>query len=371
MKNSKHSVLIVDDQRINIMEISNALRPDCIIFAAGNGPDALEVAHQKPDIILLDIEMPVMNGLQALKQIMATQPTAVLMFSSLTKEGSQETIEALSSGAVDFIPKDSSYFDVSSVKDELIKKITELGSDKYLKRMFKTKYPVASTTAPTETTPKKILETKTVIPTGSAIKPHYLTSKFRPSPNDIKVICIGISTGGPVALQEVIPSLPANYPVPILIVQHMPPHFTESLARRLDSTSKITVVEASDGMSVKPGYAYIAKGGFQMTITKQHTISINSNFPTELFKPSVNVMLNSVVEVYNDRAVGIIMTGMGNDGQQGLAALNKQGGYVIAQEPESCVVAGMPRSVIDNKIAHEIQPLSSIAGSMIALFAAK
>ncbi|MDR0927276.1 MAG: chemotaxis response regulator protein-glutamate methylesterase [Ignavibacteria bacterium] len=359
-------LLLVDDSLFmrNSLKKILAIPEIEIVDTAANGKEAVEKnLEYNPDLILLDIEMPVMNGLDALKKIMETNPTAVLMFSTLTQDGAKETVEALSLGALDFIPKQASYFDVSSTRDDLVKKIVALGSNKFLKANLKAKYakkgrpqePQAPAPAPGKT---------------QRVMPNYIAQRKRPNPKDIRLVCIGISTGGPVALQEVIPHIPKDLPVPIMIVQHMPPLFTESLAKRLDASSPITVVEAQDGEHLKAGTVYIGKGGFQMTVTKGNTISISKEPANELFKPAVNVMMNSVVDVYHERAVGIIMTGMGNDGQIGMTKLNEAGGYVIAQEPESCVVAGMPRAVIDNKIAHEVQPLHHIAGTIASLFQA-
>lgn len=336
-----------------------------IIDTASNGKEAVEKnIALDPDLILLDIEMPVMNGLVALKKIMETNPVPVLMFSSLTQDGAQETIEALSLGALDFVPKQSAYFDVSLAKEDLIQKIVQLGSNKFLRANIKAKYARLAKTLETSKTDEDTQPQQHVVKT----RPNYQTNRNRPNPNDVKLICIGISTGGPAALQEVIPLLSADLPVAVLVVQHMPPLFTESLAKRLDQSSQIKVCEATDGEIIKPGVVYIAKGGMQMTVTRKNTIALSDKPTNELFKPSVNVLLDSVVDVYQNKAIGIIMTGMGNDGKNGLTKLANAGGYVIAQEPETCVVAGMPRSVIEANIAHEIQPLNNMAGTIAAIF---
>ncbi len=366
-------VLLVDDSlfmRNSLKKLLNVPELE-IIDTASNGQEAVEKNLQlEPDVILLDIEMPVMNGIAALKQIMATRPTAVIMFSTLTQDGAAETIEALSHGAVDFIPKSSSYFDVSSVKDEIVSKLVSFGRNTSFRSGFKKTFkPSGNAQIPTakgESLAKNLTQVL-----GEKIKPvppKYQTNRRRPEPEDIKVITIGISTGGPVALQELIPHLPANLPVSILIVQHMPPLFTETLAKRLDQASKISVKEAADGDILKPGVAYIAKGSKQMVISRRKTIQLTDEPAGELFKPSVNVMINSVVDVYRGNAVGIIMTGMGNDGCVGLKNLESAGGYIIAQSPDSCVVAGMPKAVIDAKIAHEIHPLRDLANVVSSLF---
>ncbi|MCL2038864.1 MAG: chemotaxis-specific protein-glutamate methyltransferase CheB [Bacteroidetes bacterium] len=359
-------LLLVDDSIFMRNAIKKMLAvPEIeIIGTANNGKEAVEKnLSLHPDVILTDIEMPVMDGLEEIKQVMATNPTPIIVFSSLSKEGSEVTMKALEYGALDFVSKESTPQESSTAKDELIKKIVAWGSNKFVRANLKAKF---SRSGHTQTAIQP--EPKIVPKTQSLVSPNYTGNKRRPKAEDIKIVCIGISTGGPVALQEVIPAISANYPVPILIVQHMPPHFTASLANRLDQTSALKVVEAEDGIQLKPGTVYIAKGGYQMLVSKHDTLQVTDKIKGELFNPSVNVMVNSVVDVYKDKAVGIIMTGMGNDGQIALNNLNKAGGYVIAQSKDSCVVAGMPGSVIDNKIAHEVQPLHNIAGTISSFF---
>jgi two-component system chemotaxis response regulator CheB len=360
-------LLLVDDSIFMRNAIKKILTvPEIeIVGTASNGKEAVEKnLALNPDVILTDIEMPVMNGLEEIKQIMATNPTAIIVFSTLSQEGSEITMKAMEYGALDFVSKEASSFDISSSKEELVKKIVALGANKFIKANLKAKF----TRSNKQLVPYLQLKPTIVDVKTTAITPNYVSTKYRPKPEDIKIVCIGISTGGPVALQEIIPGIPASYPVPILVVQHMPPHFTASLANRLNQSSEINVVEAEDGTILKAGTVYIAKGGYQMIVTKRNTLHISNEIKGELFNPSVNVMLNSVVDVYKNQAVGIIMTGMGNDGQTGLTNLNKAGGYVIAQSKDSCVVSGMPSSVIDNNIAHEIQPLNNIAGTITALF---
>ena len=359
-------LLLVDDSIFMRNAIKKVLSvPEIeIVGTANNGKEAVEKnLLLNPDVILTDIEMPIMNGLDEIKQVMETNPTPIIVFSSISVEGSEVTMKALEYGALDFVTKDTTAFDISHVKDDLIKKIVTLGSNKFIKANLKAKFSRSSN--------KSATISKETIPTPKhnvVALPNYVGKRHRPSPDDIKIVCIGISTGGPVALQEVIPGIPENYPVPILIVQHMPPHFTANLANRLNQSSAINVVEAEDGIELKAGTVYIGKGGYQMLVTKHNKLQVTDKIEGQLFNPSVNVMVNSIVEVYKDKAVGIIMTGMGNDGQIGLTNLNKAGGYIISQSKESCVVAGMPGSVIDNNIAHEIQPLHCIAGTITALF---
>ena len=366
-------VLLVDDS----LFMRNALRkmlstPEIdVVGTALNGEEAVEKnLSLNPDIILLDIEMPIMNGLVALKHIMETNPVPVIMFSSLTKEGANETLEALSLGAVDFVPKQTSVdFNINAYKNELIEKIIHFGSNAFLRSNLKARYKKTSPRTTIQVEPR---ESKTPIQGNTKyatpVEPKYKTDRKRPKASDIKIIGIGISTGGPGSLQEVIPLIDPNIPVPIVIVQHMPPLFTATLAKRLDQISTINVKETEDGEYLKPGTVYIAKAGSQVIVTRKHTIAHTNEPPNQLFNPSVNVLIDSMNKVYNGDVVGIIMTGMGNDGCAALTELAKSGGYVISQDIDSCVVAGMPKAVIDAKIAHEIHPLRDIAGTINALF---
>ncbi|MGB9852089.1 MAG: protein-glutamate methylesterase/protein-glutamine glutaminase [Candidatus Kapaibacteriota bacterium] len=357
MNNRKIKLLIVDDSIFMRQALSKIFsQPDIeIVGLARNGREAVQMAAElSPDIITMDIEMPVMNGLEALREIMKTNPIPVLMVSTLTSEGADATLEALSLGAVDFITKKSNFTEMNSLKDELLSKVRNIAQNSDIKnRLIRRKLLQKLQ----ETHHKKQLppsERESVETTTTGIIP-----KQRPKPEEIDVVGIGISTGGPAALQEVFTQLPSGLQFPILIVQHMPPLFTKSLANRLNSLSQLTVKEAENMDVLQDGFVYIAPGGMQMTINKQGRIVISSE-PNTLFKPSADVMFKSVAEVFGSHTVGIIMTGMGNDGTEGLRLVSEKGGYVIAQSPDSCVVAGMPGSVISAKIANEIVPLKEI-----------
>jgi two-component system chemotaxis response regulator CheB len=192
--------------------------------------------------------------------------------------------------------------------------------------------------------------------------------RARPKPGDICIITIGISTGGPVALQKMIKDLPADLPVPVLIAQHMPPHFTASLAKRLDNMTALSVAEGEDGVRIKPGQIYLAPGGRQMTINRHMRLTVSDEYPNEIYKPSVNIMVNSAIESFGNRTVGMIMTGMGRDGFDALSKLHAAGGYIIAQSEDSCIVPGMPRAVIQAGIADEVYPLDNLASAIASLF---
>jgi two-component system chemotaxis response regulator CheB len=207
-------------------------------------------------------------------------------------------------------------------------------------------------------------------PAPSQTKPLHevrLTGRKRPAAGHAKVIVLGVSTGGPLALHQVVPRLPKDFPVGMLIVQHMPAHFTKSLADRLNTLSHVVVREAQDGDVLEPGLVLIAPGGLHLKIGKdQRTIHVTPDPSETLHRPSVDVTAESVVEAFGGHAVGVIMTGMGRDGSAGLKKLNAKGGYVIAQDEESCVVYGMPKAVVDEGIADEVQPLEQLADAIAA-----
>ncbi|MEJ5286344.1 MAG: Chemotaxis response regulator protein-glutamate methylesterase CheB [Candidatus Kapaibacterium sp.] len=356
MNEKKIKLLIVDDSIFMRQALSKIFsQPDIeIVGLARNGKEAVQMAAElSPDVITMDIEMPVMNGLDALREIMKTNPTPVLMVSTLTSEGADATLEALSLGAVDFITKKSNFTEMGSLKDELLAKVRNIAHNSEVKnRLIRRR--LLQKLQESQTRQGLSREATTDVSTKSEVQ-----FKARPNPQDIDVVGIGISTGGPAALQEVFSQLPGDLPFPILIVQHMPPLFTKSLANRLNSLSKVNVKEAENMDILQNGWAYIAPGGLQMTVNKQGRIVISPE-PNTLFKPSADVMFSSLAEVFGSHTVGIIMTGMGNDGTEGLRLISGKGGYVIAQAPDTCVVAGMPGSVISAKIANEIVPLKDI-----------
>jgi two-component system, chemotaxis family, protein-glutamate methylesterase/glutaminase len=387
-------VLIVDDSAFVRKALTSMLQGEAdveVVGLASNGQEAIDRAVElKPDIITLDVEMPVMNGLEALKII-----------SSLTSEGAAATIEAMSLGAVDFIPKQSTLTVQHTMKEELLGKIRALGQNQSLKsrlsrtqqilgalsfRSTKSSQPDAkSPSSDTQNLERlslqeRIAKRRESLKTDSsdtnampslastkALSEVRLTGRKRPVANTMKVVVLGVSTGGPLALHQVIPRLPADMPVGMLIIQHMPAHFTKSLADRLNSLSHVRVREAQDNDVLEPGLILIAPGGLHMTIGKDHrTIHIATEPSTTLHRPSVDVTVNSVVEGFGGNALGVIMTGMGRDGCAGLKKLHEKGGYVIAQDEESCVVYGMPKAVVDEGIADEVQPLEHLADAIAA-----
>ncbi len=348
MLKEKIKVVIVDDSAFMRKSIAIMLESDDVIEIVGtakNGQEGYELIRKlRPDIVTLDIEMPVMDGLTALEKIMKTCPTSVLMVSSLTTEGADATMKALELGAVDFIPKELSYINVNiiKIKEELVKKVKEIVSHRKSSERLKRLQKISGNKAGTKSS-------------------HYSNN----IPDiDYRALAIGISTGGPLSLQKVIPQLSESINVPIFIVQHMPAKFTKSLADRLNNLSKLTVKEAEDGDEVRNGFVYIAPGGYHMTINsvsgKGYTIHISSTPSNTLHKPSVDIMMHSVIEAYGRKTLGLIMTGMGKDGLEAMKSLKKLNGTCLAQDEASSVVFGMPKAVVDAGIADAVLSIDQI-----------
>ncbi|MBF0316565.1 MAG: chemotaxis response regulator protein-glutamate methylesterase [Nitrospirae bacterium] len=351
-KSGKHiRVLIVDDSAFMRNAIKSMLVSDPSIEVVGvarDGVEALEkVAILKPDIMTLDVEMPRMNGLETLKILMEKSPLPVIMVSSLTTEGAKTTLDALDMGAVDFIPKNLSELSINivNIKLMLIDKIKQIGS-KGLK------------------IPKKI--SRTAQTRTAAHLPISKNVQFTSSKR-MNIIAIGTSTGGPKALQSIVPLLPKNISIPIVISQHMPHSFTGPFAERLNQLSQVCVQEAKNGEKLQSGIVYIAPGYGHMSIVKKGIekyicISENNEY---IYKPSVDVMMLSVAQLYPGNCLGVILTGMGNDGLKGMKAIKEGDGRTLAQDEDSCVVYGMPKAVVDAKIADKVVSLSEVAGEII------
>jgi two-component system chemotaxis response regulator CheB len=348
----KITVLVVDDSAFMRKVISDMLSHDTeieVVGTAKNGADAIEKTQQlKPKIITLDVEMPVMDGITALEKLLELDPAPkVIMLSSLTNNGGEATIRALEAGAVDFVPKPTVsivHFNVDDIKQDLIRKIKSAVISNTLQIARKTTIPVRATISQKD----------------SSLRQNSL--KY--------IIAIGTSTGGPRALQEVIPFIPAHIPAAILIVQHMPPGFTKSLANRLDGLSEINVKEAENGDVLKPGWAYLAPGDYQMLLTKasgEYRIGINQDPQMTGHRPSVNYMMNSVAACGHSNLIAVMMTGMGNDGSEGIKKIKRLGGKTIAQNEETCVVYGMPRSAVLAGAIDKVVPLNEIAKEIIKL----
>jgi two-component system chemotaxis response regulator CheB len=300
--------------------------------------------------------MPVMDGLTALRRIMSTQPTPVLMFSSLTHEGAQATLDALEAGAMDFLPK--KFEDISRDRDEakrvLCQRVRTLGL-RGLRR---------STPPPR---PSPVPRPSHAVDSRPAAAPPAAPGKTSVRLTDFRVVLIGTSTGGPVALQQVLTRLPADFPLPILLIQHMPATFTPAFAQRLDQLCAIRVKEAADGDEVIPGTALLAPGGRQMVIEQRAgrvKVRVTDSDPGQHYRPCVDVTFSSAAKVFSGKALAIVLTGMGADGREG-ARLLKQGGATIwAQDEDSSVVYGMPAAVAEAGLADKILPLTKIGPSL-------
>jgi two-component system chemotaxis response regulator CheB len=294
-----------------------------------------------------------MDGLTALKIIMEKHPLPVIMLSSLTEDGAKETLDALDIGAADYIPKNLSNvsLNILKVKDDLVSKIRAITAKKYFLRKTE-KYG---------TEPK----INKINPEG----PHIESSCIRKNGGKIDIVAIGSSTGGPKALQDVIPKIPGDFPVPIILVQHMPKAFTGSFAERLSSLSHINVLEASGGEIIKPGNVYLSPGDKHLTLVKDlkegYKISLSTEPEDLINRPSVSVMMESVAKLYPGRALGVILTGMGSDGLAGMKKIKESGGRTIAQDEATCVVYGMPKAVIDAGVADSILPIYKISDQII------
>lgn len=331
-------VLVVDDSFVMRKVITRILEKDPqieIAGTAGDGREALEkIESLQPDVMTLDIEMPVMNGIDVLRQVMAKRPMPVIMMSALTKEGADITIEALNLGACDFVTKDLSGFTSAAacIEGELINKVKNVAKNKakyLLKRLDAKKKPVA-------------------------LNPD---KKIRH-----EILSIGASTGGPPALQHILSSLPGDFPIPVVIAQHMPKIFTQSFAQRLNALSRLEVKEAEDKEVLKAGVALVAPGDTHISLKRRGRDVVvefvdGARF---IYRPSVDLLMSTTAEAYESLSIGVILTGMGNDGLAGMKELKSKNGYVIAQNEETCVVYGMPKAVVNANITDAVLPVDKI-----------
>ena len=370
---NKIKVLIVDDSIFMRKALESLLsgEPDIeIVGLAKNGKEGVEMAEQfHPDVITMDIEMPTMDGITALEMIMKKNPTPVIMVSSLTKEGADATLKALDLGAVDFMTKDSQSFGGADIEKGLKDKIRKFARNKGVLRLFS-----HSSSSQSHQTPSYKLSGTLASHTPNVQTPFAHTAQSGNTDGSKRVVvnktgikrivALGTSTGGPQSLQRVIPLLPADLRVPVVVTQHMPPNFTQSLASRLNTLSKVEVVEAQGKEKLEPNVVYIAKGGYHLKFKKvgPSVYTELSTEPSNVFNiPGVDVMVDSIAELYGKECLGVIMTGMGSDGCKGLTNLKRMGGTIIAQDEPTCIVYGMPRAVVEAGIADEIVPLDEIA----------
>ncbi len=339
-----YRILIVDDSTFFRRRIKQILEEDAeleVVGEAKNGQEALTlVASLKPDVVTMDIEMPVMNGITAVKRIMASNPVPIIMFSSLTKEGAQATLDALDAGALDFLPK--KFEDIALNRKEAILMFQNRVKALCGKKAIGSRIASHSLRSVKPLVPKNVIKstTKLVVDTNfsSVTSGHYAC------------LAIGTSTGGPVALQKILTDLPSDFPIPVVMVQHMPGSFTQAFAKRLHDLCDVTVKEAANGDILKPGVCYLAPGGKHMTIegragNARVVISEPERHPSVSYKPSVDVTFDSLAQVYSGNVLAIILTGMGADGREGCKTLKSKGAKIWAQDEKSCVVYGMPQAV--------------------------
>jgi two-component system, chemotaxis family, protein-glutamate methylesterase/glutaminase len=349
-------VVVIDDSAFMRKSLKLMLESDPEIQVVGTARDGNEgiekIVALKPDIVTLDIEMPGMDGLTALKIIMEQMPVPVLMVSSLTTESAQATLQAFDLGAIDFISKDLSYssINIRNIKDELIEKVKQIAKSRLVRTRFRMRRLVQSS------------QGKTV-----HNKPEHKKVNYDSVALKFNAIVLGVSTGGPQALLNLIPQLPERFPLGIGIVQHMPPHFTKTLAERLNGLSKVHVKEAEHGEVFESGKVLIAPGGKQMAFCNSGsrvTVDISDGSTDTIYRPSADIMMTSAVSAFPGPLLGIIMTGMGKDGVEGLKHIKSKGGYVIGQNEESCVVYGMPRVAYEEGLVDSMLSLDNIAAAL-------
>ncbi|GHZ82232.1 chemotaxis response regulator protein-glutamate methylesterase [Vibrio cholerae] len=367
-------VLVVDDSsffRRRVSEIINSESRLEVIDVAVNGKEAVEkAARLKPDVITMDIEMPVMDGISAVREIMANNPVPILMFSSLTHDGAKATLDALDAGALDFLPK--KFEDIARNRDEAVTLLQQRVLSIASKKMF-LRRPAAPRPAPTISiaASSSLSQERAAATSPLGNRPSTAVSaatRFKASGKKYQLTAIGTSTGGPVALQKILTKLPVNYPHPIVLIQHMPATFTAAFASRLNSLCKIEVKEAEDGDMLRPGVAYLAPGGKQMMLDGRPgaaRLRIIDGGDRMNYKPCVDVTFGSAAKIFGDKVLSMILTGMGADGREGARMLKQAGATIWAQDEESCVVYGMPQAVAKAGISTEDLPLERIAERML------
>lgn len=350
-------VLVVDDSGFFRRRVKEILEEDPMITVIGdaaNGQEAIDkTAELKPDVITMDIEMPIMDGIKATQKIMVTNPTPIVMFSSLTTEGAKATLDALDAGALDFLPK--RFEDISHDRDEakklLCQRVRAIAQQKHILR---------------KTTPitKNIRSPSPVSAPISVVTAPVTISKS----GGIDLVAIGTSTGGPLALQNILVNLPEDFSRPIVMIQHMPATFTPAFAKRLDQLCKITVKEAEDGDQLKPGVALLAPGGKQMLVegrAANAVVRVIDSEPSLTYKPSVDITFRSINKVFPAKTLAIVLTGMGADGREGARTLKAQGSEIWAQDEESCVVYGMPSAIVEAGLADKILSLNDFSQAIV------
>lgn len=367
-----YTVLVVDDSTFFRRRVREILEQDPqlrVLGDARDGAEAVKLASElKPDVITMDVEMPVMDGITAVRQIMSTNPIPILMFSSLTHDGAEATLDALDAGALDFLPKN--FEDIARNRKEAIdllqNRVKALGRKQVPLRL---KRPQVRVSSPGTTRSTKMFM-RSSSSLSEAAKPRSSSTTFS-SGKSYKLLAIGTSTGGPVALQSILTQLPAGFPYPILLVQHMPGTFTSAFAERLNGACKIQVKEASAGDKLRPGHAYLAPGGKQMLLEgtardARIRITESQGIDQITYKPSVDLTFASIARIYSGDVLAIILTGMGADGREGCRSLKASGAKIWAQDEASSVVYGMPQAVTAANLVEKNIALDDFASSIVA-----
>jgi len=341
-------VLVVDDSAFIRYSLTQNLneRPGIqVVGSARDGVEALEMIPKRtPDVITLDVAKPRLDGLSTLKEIMSRDPRPVVMLSSLTSEGTAETIQALTLGAVDFIPKPSNRLNIQAVIDDLVAKIERAARARIKPVVFRAAH---TTPAPAAAA------------TAAAAKTTRQRGRQQP------IVLIGTSTGGPRAVNDVSPALPRDLQAAVVVVLHMAAGFTQSLADRLNSASALKVKEAEPGDTLQIGQVLLAPGGFHMTFDGSEKVALNQNPAVHGVRPAVDVTLTSLVQRFGKLVTAVILTGMGSDGTNGCVLLHSMGGQVISEDEATCVVWGMPRSVVEAGAASQITPLPDVPAAIV------
>jgi len=369
-------VLVVDDSGFFRRRVSEILSADPTIQVVGtatNGKEAIDQALAlKPDVITMDYEMPMMDGITAVRHIMQRCPTPVLMFSSLTHEGARVTLDALDAGAVDYLPKN--FEDISrnpeKVKQLLCEKVHTISRSNRRFGSYASHAPVAAPApASSSHAPASSLASPAAarMPAPARAAAPAAAPAHSPAPKrkPYKLVAIGTSTGGPVALQRVLTQLPANFPAPIVLIQHMPAAFTKAFAERLDKLCRISVKEAEDGDMLRPGLALLAPGGKQMMIDGRGAVKILPGDERLNYKPCVDITFASAAKSYGDKVLSVVLTGMGADGREGARLLKQGGSTVWAQDEASCVIYGMPMAIVKANLADAVYSLDEIGKHLV------
>jgi two-component system chemotaxis response regulator CheB len=359
-------VLVVDDSALMRKMVTEMLSQDdgiAVVGQARDGADALtKVEALRPDVVTMDVEMPVMDGVAALAEIMQRHPTPVVMLSSLTQQGAEMTLRCLDGGAIDVVgkPGGSISLNIAAVAADLIAKV-KVAARVRLK-------PLGSSHPAPEGSPHPAGKNLTLpspserrgFPEGKESYPRPSLTGNRPS----RALLIGSSTGGPRALQVLIPALPATLGIPVVIVQHMPPGFTASLAQRLNAASPLCVREATVGDRLEPGVALVAPGGYHLEFDAQGRVVLTEEPPIHGVRPAVDVTLASLTHLFNGNLTAVLLTGMGRDGARGLKSLRDRGGRTLAEDESTCVVYGMPRAAQELGGVERLLPLHQLADAL-------